>query len=67
MQQRRRYQPEAEPLYNRLADEAERLRKQARGTPPGIERERLIRRARQIETASHISEWLSSPGLRAPT
>ncbi|MGY3588166.1 hypothetical protein ACVIGB_002875 [Bradyrhizobium sp. USDA 4341] len=67
MQQRRRYQPEAEPLYNRLADEAERLRKQARGTPPGIERGSLIRRARQIETASYISEWLPSPGLRAPT
>ena len=65
--QRRRYQPQAEPLCNRLVDEAERLRKQARGTPPGIERERLIRRARQIETASHVSEWLSSPGLRAPT
>ncbi|UGY14563.1 hypothetical protein HAP48_0039455 [Bradyrhizobium septentrionale] len=65
--QRRSYKPQAEPLYNRLTDEAERLRKQARGTPPGIERERLIRRARQIETASHISEWLSSPSLKAPT
>ncbi|MGY3691245.1 hypothetical protein ACVIGA_001325 [Bradyrhizobium sp. USDA 3240] len=65
--QRRRYQPQGEPLYNRLADEAERLRKLARGTPPGIERERLIRRARQIETASHMTEWLASPGLKAPT
>jgi hypothetical protein len=33
---------------------------------PGVERNRLIRRARQIETASHINERLSSPGLRAP-
>lgn len=65
--QRRRYRPQDEPLYDRLANEAERLRKQARGTPPGIERERLIRRARQIETASHVSEWLASPGLKAPT
>jgi hypothetical protein len=34
--------------------------------PPGIERERAIRKARQAETGSHISEWLNSPGLRAP-
>jgi hypothetical protein len=27
----------------------------------------LIRRARQAETASHINEWLNSPGLRPPT
>ena len=55
------------PLDGRLTQEAERLRQLARGTPPGIEQERMIRRARQAETASHISEWLSSPGLRAPT
>jgi hypothetical protein len=65
--QRRRYEPTTEPLEHRLADEAERLRKQARGTPPGIERERLIRRARRAETALHMREWLSSPGLKAPT
>ena len=55
-----------EPLERRLADEAVRLRKQARGTPPGVERDRLLRRARQAETGSHMSEWLRSPGLRSP-
>jgi hypothetical protein len=25
-----------------------------------------LRRARQAETGSHMSEWLRSPGLRAP-
>ena len=55
------------PLDERLTQEAERLRQLARGTPPGIERERMIRRARQAETASHISERFSSQGLRAPT
>jgi hypothetical protein len=49
----------------RLADEAKRLRKEAR-IPPSIERDRLLRRARQAETGSHISEWLRSPGLRPP-
>jgi hypothetical protein len=53
-------------LEERLAQEAERLRQEAKGTPPGIERERMIRRARQAETALHVNEWLSSPGLQAP-
>ena len=62
------------PYYNqtvtleaRLAEEAVKLRKEARGTPHGIERERLIWRARQAETGSHISEWLRSAGLQPPT
>jgi hypothetical protein len=54
------------PLDQRLIQEAQRLRKQAKGTPPGIEREKLIRKARQAETASHMQKWLTSPGLRAP-
>lgn len=51
----------------RLGIQAERLRKEARGTPPGIERQRLIRKARLAEAGSHLSEWERSPGLRAPT
>jgi hypothetical protein len=62
---RRRFK-QTETLEQRLTDEAAKLRKEAQGTPPGFERERLIRRARQAETASHINQWLSSPGLQAP-
>ena len=51
------------PLDQRLSEEARRLRKEAQGTPPGIERERLIKRARQAETAAHMMQWVSSPGL----
>jgi hypothetical protein len=65
MQKRRRF-TQTEPLEKRLADEVSRLRKEARGTPPGIERERLIRKARQAETASHIQEWLTSRELQTP-
>jgi hypothetical protein len=54
------------PLDQRLEEQAKRLRKEAQGTPPGVEREKLIRRARQAETAAHIQEWLSSPGLQPP-
>ena len=65
MQKRSRIQ-QTETLEMRLRQAAVRLRKQAGGTPPGIEREYLILRARQAESASHINEWLSSPGPRAP-
>ena len=64
--QRRRFK-QIDPLEKRLSEEVQRLRKQAQGTPPGIERERLLRRARQAETASQIFQWLRSPGLKAPT
>jgi len=53
-------------LEERLGQEARRLREQAKSLPAGIERERLIRRARQTEAASHMSEWLASPELRSP-
>ncbi|MEH2486744.1 hypothetical protein V1280_002683 [Bradyrhizobium sp. AZCC 2230] len=66
MQEHRRRFNQIDPLDQRLSEEAERLRKEARGTPPGVERARLLRRAQLAETASHISEWLSSPGLRPP-
>ena len=63
--QRRSFK-ESAPLEQRLAEHAERLRKEAQGTPPGVQRDELIRRARQAETASHVKEWLMSPGLLAP-
>ena len=66
MQIRPRSPPNSKSLYQRLNDEAQRLRKEAHGAQPGVERERLIRKARQAEAASHIDAWLSSPGLRAP-
>ena len=65
MQERRRFK-QIDPLDKHLSEEAERLRKEARGTPPGVERDRLIRLARQAETGARISDWLRSPGLRPP-
>jgi hypothetical protein len=62
----RRHFTQTHPLEVRLANEAAKLRKEARGMPLGVERERLIRRARQAETGSHLSEWLRSPGLQPP-
>jgi hypothetical protein len=50
----------------RLAQEAHRFEEQARSLPHGKERERLSRKARQLETASRINDWMSSPGLQPP-
>jgi hypothetical protein len=50
----------------RLAAEAIRLKEQAHNLPAGREREELLRKARQTETAAHMDEWLSSPGPQPP-
>jgi hypothetical protein len=53
-------------LGDRLADEAERLRQKALTVQVGRERDSLLRKARQLETAAHVNEWLSSSGLQTP-
>jgi hypothetical protein len=51
----------------RLAEQARIFREAAEKELPGsLARELLLRRVRQAETASHINEWLGSPGLRSP-
>jgi hypothetical protein len=62
---RRRFK-HTQSLEERLSEEAKRLREEAKSLPHGAAREALLRRARQAETASHMSEWLSSPGLQPP-
>jgi hypothetical protein len=52
-------------LEERLANQAKRLRKQAKTMPPGAERD-LIRRASQNEAAANLNAWLTSPGLASP-
>ena len=53
-------------LEERLSEEAKRLREEAKLLPPGALRETLLRKARQAETGSHMTEWLTSPGLQPP-
>jgi hypothetical protein len=65
MAQRRRI-IQSSALEIRLTEEAERLREKAKELPPGADREALLRKARQAETGSHMSEWLASPGLQPP-
>ena len=54
------------PLRDRLMLETNRLKDEASKLPPGPLRDAMIRKARQAETASHMDQWLSSPGLQAP-
>jgi hypothetical protein len=53
-------------LEERLSKECSQLRKVAKGTPPGIERDRLLRKAKQLEATVQISEWLRSTGAQVP-
>jgi hypothetical protein len=65
MPTRRRIKHE-KTFEERLAEEAKRFREAAREAQPGMARELLLRRARQMEATSRLNEWLRSPGMRAP-
>ncbi len=45
----------------RLAKQTARLQQKAAQLKPGPERDDLLQRAREIDTALHINEWLNSP------
>ena len=47
-------------------EQAEALKREAERLPQGKQREAMLREARRLETASHIKEWISSPGLSSP-
>jgi hypothetical protein len=65
MTTRRRFK-QTVSLEERLAEEARRLREEAELLPHGPVREAALRKARQAETGSHMSEWLKSQGLKPP-
>jgi hypothetical protein len=53
-------------FQERLYEQAQVFRDEAKKIPPGTARDLLLRRASQAETASQLDGWLSSPGLRPP-
>ena len=61
-----RTRPTKPTLIDRLMLEANRLKDEAHKLPHGPLRDAMIRKARQSETAAHIDQWLSSPGLQSP-
>jgi hypothetical protein len=54
-------------FQERLNEQAQVFRDEAKRIPPGTARDLLFRRADQAEAASQLDRWLSSPGLRQPT
>jgi hypothetical protein len=51
----------------RIAAMKARLEKLAATLPPGPKKDQLLKKIRQLETASRIGEWLSSAGPQPPT
>jgi len=62
--QRRRRFKHGQSLEDRLVEQAARLREEASALPPGPERETILRRAEQTESAVSMSQWLSLPGSK---
>ncbi|MDA9412394.1 hypothetical protein XH98_32830 [Bradyrhizobium sp. CCBAU 51745] len=58
---------QAETLRETLARLALAMRKRAEALPAGIERDQLLKQARNADTTAHLDDWVSSPGLRPPT
>jgi hypothetical protein len=65
MQKRRRFK-QIESLRERLSAFARYARVQATRLHPGPERDALLKKARQADTASHIDSWANSSGLQPP-
>ena len=51
---------------DRLNAFAKGARAEAEKLSPGIERDNALRKIQQAETASHLNEWVNSPGLQPP-
>jgi hypothetical protein len=62
--QRRRSVPHT--FEENLAAKKAKLEAQVAQLKPGPQRDELIKKIRQLETALHINEWLTSPGLQPP-
>jgi hypothetical protein len=54
------------PLKDRLAVFAKEARDKASLLPPGPEKNGLLRKASNAETACHVDDWVNSPGLQPP-
>jgi hypothetical protein len=62
---RRRSAPHT--FEDNIAAEKAKLEAQLPGLKPGPKMDEIRKKIRQLETASHMSEWLASPGLQSPT
>jgi hypothetical protein len=66
MQQQRRRSKQQVTLQDRISEWAIGLRQEAKALPPGPDRDQLLRKLRQAETAIHLDDRANSPGLQSP-
>ena len=64
MQHRRQSVPHT--FEANIAAEKEKLEAQLGKLKAGPQMDAVLKKIRQLDTAAHMSEWLSSPGLRPP-
>ncbi len=64
MQQRRRFN-QTKSLKERLALFANEIREKAEQLS-GPEKDALLKKARQADTAAHLNDWVNSSGLQSP-
>jgi hypothetical protein len=53
-------------FQDRLATFAQDARDEAAMLPPGIERDDMLLKARQADTAARLDDWAKSHGLQLP-
>jgi hypothetical protein len=63
--QRRRFK-QVTTLQDRIIEWANEVRAQAAQLPPGRDRDELLKKVRQAETAMHLDDWANSLGLQPP-
>jgi hypothetical protein len=65
MKQDRHFKQEL-TLQDRIIEWAKEVRAQAAELPAGPDRDELLKKVRQAETAMHLQEWANSSGLQPP-
>jgi hypothetical protein len=65
MKQDRHFKQEL-TLQDRIIEWAKEVRAQAAELPPGPDRDELLKKVRQAETAINLQNWANSSGLQPP-
>lgn len=66
MSEKRRRSKQTVSFKDRLILWAQKVREDAADLRPGPEKELLLKKARQADTAAHLDDWVNSPGLQPP-
>jgi hypothetical protein len=62
----RRRLKQTKSLKDRLLEQAQNRREEAKLLPYGPVRDAALKKARQTEAAAQMDDWLNSPGLPPP-